>query len=346
MAARWSPFHLRLHRQLLRRPELLPRDGSLLLAVSGGQDSMALAGLLLDLRRLHGWRLELWHGDHRWRNDSGSHADGLAQWAQAQGLTLHRDCWAEPKASEAAARQWRYRCLERLAADRGSDAVATGHTASDRAETLLLNLSRGCHRRGLASLPQQRPLGPSGIPLVRPLLIFERAETATICQALELPVWLDASNTDPRFSRNRIRREVMPVLNALHPGVERRLSGLAERLAAAEEEDIALLNLALQALQPAQGARQAIGQANPPSLDRRGLLEVPAAAQRRLLSHWLKGATQLQLAAEQLTTLLSRLQPWEQCGEQHLADGWRLHWQGPTLWLTHGPAAACDEPHT
>ena len=67
MAAPWSPFHLRLHRLLLRRPQLLPPHATLLLAVSGGQDSMALVGLLRDLQRLHHWRLLLWHGDHGWR---------------------------------------------------------------------------------------------------------------------------------------------------------------------------------------------------------------------------------------------------------------------------------------
>jgi len=68
MAEPWSPLHLRLHRQLLQKPDLLPAGAPLLVAVSGGQDSMALLALLRDLRRLHHWSLQLWHGDHGWRS--------------------------------------------------------------------------------------------------------------------------------------------------------------------------------------------------------------------------------------------------------------------------------------
>ena len=75
---RWSPDHLRLHRHLRRHPELLPEGATLLLAVSGGQDSMAMLALLLDLQRLHQWHLQLWHGDHRWRPESGRQAAELA----------------------------------------------------------------------------------------------------------------------------------------------------------------------------------------------------------------------------------------------------------------------------
>ena len=92
----------------------------------------------------------------------------------------------------------------------GASHVVTGHTASDRAETLLLQLARGSHRRGLASLRPQRPL-TAALTLVRPLLLFTRAETSQIHAQLGLPLWPDASNADPRYSRNRLREEVLPV---------------------------------------------------------------------------------------------------------------------------------------
>ncbi|MFM7634442.1 MAG: tRNA lysidine(34) synthetase TilS, partial [Cyanobacteriota bacterium] len=216
MTPRWSRFHLRLHRLLLQRPALLPRGTPLLVALSGGQDSMALTGLLLDLGRRHGWTLHLWHGDHGWRLESARQAQELAAWARGQGLPITVERWqgrparqpesaggggAAAGGSEAGARHWRYGCLVREAQRLGAARVLTGHTASDRAETLLLHLARGSHRRGLASLGHSRPLAP-GIELVRPLLAFSRTDTARICRELELPLWLDSSNLEPHFSRN------------------------------------------------------------------------------------------------------------------------------------------------
>ncbi|MCX5937973.1 MAG: tRNA lysidine(34) synthetase TilS, partial [Cyanobium sp. LacPavin_0920_WC12_MAG_62_9] len=146
MAERWSPHHLRLHRHLLRQPVLLPQGGVLLAALSGGQDSMAMVALLRDLQRLHHWDLQLWHGDHQWRPESGQQASELEAWAQNQGLALSIDRWAAPIHREAAARDWRYGCMIERAQALQASHVVTAHTASDRAETLLLHLARGSHR--------------------------------------------------------------------------------------------------------------------------------------------------------------------------------------------------------
>lgn len=158
----WSADHLRLHRSLLQQPSLLPQGGLLLLAVSGGQDSMAMTGLLRDLAPLHRWRLHLWHGDHGWRPESAQQALELAAWAEAQRLPLRVERWSEPEEAggnrEAAARRWRYDRLWREALRLGCCHVLTAHTGSDRAETVLLHLARGSHRRGLASLRRQQPL--------------------------------------------------------------------------------------------------------------------------------------------------------------------------------------------
>jgi tRNA(Ile)-lysidine synthase len=326
----WSRFHLRLHRLLRQRPELLPREAPLLVAVSGGQDSMALTGLLLDLRRLYGWPLQLWHGDHGWRDDSARHAQQLADWAASQGLALTLERSGRPgQCSEAEARDWRYGALIREAERLGASRVVTGHTATDRAETLLLNLARGCHRRGLASLPYQRDLAP-GIALVRPLLVFSRAETAAICQQRPLPVWNDPTNTDPRFSRNRVRHELIPVLEDLHPGASRRLAATAERLAAEHHAEAGLLALALEALLVVSDA------AGPPrsvALRRRELVAQAAANQRRLLQHWISQWRGEGLNAHQLELLLQRLAWGRPPGLMDLADGWQLRWDRSTVVL-------------
>jgi len=325
MAEPWSPFHLRLHRLLLHRPQLLPQQATLLLAVSGGQDSMALVGLLRDLQRLHHWTLQLWHGDHGWRQESADQAAELRHWADQQGLALQVERWRTPQPGEAAARDWRYQCLQAAAAAIGASHVVTGHTASDRAETLLLQLARGSHRQGLASLRPLRPLA-EGITLARPLLLFSRAETARIQELLALPLWPDPSNQDQRFSRNRIRAEVLPVLEQLHPGAARRLSGLAERLAAEQDGQDELLQLALGQLRHTTGDGL-------PGLQRRPLMALHPGNQRRLLRAWLGQQGVMNLSASQLETLLAQLAPERGPGSQQLQGGRQLQWDRTDLWL-------------
>ena len=328
MAAPWSPFHLRLHRLLLRQPQLLPQHATLLLAVSGGQDSMALVGLLRDLQRLHHWRLLLWHGDHGWRPESAQQASALAAWAAGEGLPLERQRWDAPQPDEAAARQWRLACLQHRAAQAGASRVVTGHTASDRAETLLLNLARGSHRRGLASLRPLRPLGDA-VQLARPLLVFSRSETAQIQRQLQLPVWSDPSNDNPRFSRNRIRAEVMPVLEALHPGAGRRLSGLSSRLADEQDSQEQLEELALQSLLNDPGDPEA-------GLRRRALMALQPGNRRRLLRTWLQRQGNAELAAAPLEQLLERLELERGPGTLQLPGGSQLHWDRDWLRTSAG----------
>lgn len=328
MAEPWSADHLRLHRWLRQRPELLPPGATLLLALSGGQDSMALLALLRDLQRLHQWQLQLWHGDHGWRTESSAQAEDLAAWTDSQGLELWRERWAEPQRSEAAARRWRYSRLAERAQALGACRVVTAHTASDRAETLLLQLARGSHRRG--SGPRGlRPLA-GAISLARPLLGFSRDDTARLCKAWNLPVWHDPSNDDPRFSRNRIRAEVLPVLEALHPGASARLSALGERWEHEQPAEEELQQLALRELQQPDGAES---NRYGPGLDRPGLMALLPANRRRLLQHWLAQLGQPPLAAESLEGLLQRLEPQRGPGRLDLAGGLTLQWDRRSLWL-------------
>ena len=303
------------------QPQLLPQGSSLLLAVSGGQDSMALLALLQDLAPLHGWSLSLWHGDHRWHQGSSQIAAELNSWCEQRQLPLQVDQAAPGQVpSEAKARQWRYERLAQRGREAGAD-VVTGHTASDRAETMLLQLARGSDLAGLAALPSVRPLSPEGPQLRRPLLHLQREDTLQICLELALPIWEDPSNQSPDFARNRIRQEVLPVLEALHPGSTQRMSDLAERVSQVRDSQTELSQMALGLLQ------------TPAGLDRRGLGALSSATRRLMLAQWLQQQGVPAQPASQLDELSRRLESGAPGGAADLAGGWQLSWKGRELVL-------------
>ncbi|MEO0457575.1 MAG: tRNA lysidine(34) synthetase TilS [Cyanobacteria bacterium P01_A01_bin.114] len=239
----WSHTHARLHTHLRASDFLLPHSCSILIAVSGGQDSLCLARLLIDLQPKWGWQLALVHCNHGWRDDAAANAEHVQGLAQQWQLPCFIETAATPPTSEASARRWRYQVFEALARQHGFTHVATGHTATDRAETVLYNLLRGSGLEGLQSLPWQRLLSPSGaniranagadILVTRPLLNLTRQDTKAFCEAMNLPIWEDSTNQDLTYRRNRIRQELMPYLRShFNPQVERTLAHTAELLTA------------------------------------------------------------------------------------------------------------------
>lgn len=214
---------------------ILPPTQSLLLAISGGQDSLTLAESLRYIRQTTyptPWpQLALAHCDHRWPCDEGIAAH-VSAYAKRVGLPLHLFDAADdpPECSESAARAWRYAALARMANENGFDAVVTGHTRTDLAETVLFNLSHGAGSDGLSAMAWERPLC-AGIVLVRPMLDVSREETGKFCEESGLQVWQDVYNEDRKYARNRIRGDVMPALKeALHGRVEESLARTAQLL--------------------------------------------------------------------------------------------------------------------
>ena len=332
----WTVWHDRLHRELLQDPQLLPAGEPLLLAVSGGQDSMALTALLLGLRRLHHWEIRLWHGDHGWHPGSAAIAAELQAWSLEQGLPItvdrnssNNDATRQTGGTEADGRHWRYTQLACCAAALGSRVVC-GHTATDKAETLLLHLTRGTDLAGLGSLRRQRLLDAEQHPavhLVRPLLGLSRDNTAAICEKLNLPIWLDPSNTNLRFSRNRIRQQVMPVLNDLYPGCEQRMAALSERLSQVQDTQQTLLALSLEALKVGEGSKNL--------LQRKRFGALPLPLRRDLLAHWLQSCGAPPLTAPLLEELARASAAGSPAGGRDLPRGWRLHWDKKSLQLNN-----------
>ncbi|MEG5016912.1 MULTISPECIES: tRNA lysidine(34) synthetase TilS [unclassified Microcoleus] len=164
-SSNWTHIHAQVHKTLLYR-QILPSNQRLLVAVSGGQDSLCLIKLLLDLQPKWGWNLAIVHCDHRWRSDSEASANHVEQLAKNWGISYYLEtAWDIPK-TEAAARQWRYQALTEIAIAHNYPYIVTGHTASDRAETLLYNLIRGSGADGLSALTWTRPLADFGLPIL------------------------------------------------------------------------------------------------------------------------------------------------------------------------------------
>lgn len=296
--AAWSRFHARLH-QTLRNRSLLPVGRSVLVAVSGGQDSLCLMRLLLDLQPRWHWRLGLAHCNHRWRSDSDANADYVKQLAADWQLDYYGMVAAEPLKSEADARQWRYQVLGEIAQQQGYGYLVTGHTASDRAETLLYNLMRGSGSDGMQALSWQRELLPD-LWLMRPLLNFTRAETAQICQARHLQIWQDSTNNDLKFRRNRIRAELIPYLQThFNPRVESTLAQTAELLQA----DVDYLESAAAEL--LQQAGSAANPSLPARLNRTLLRSAPLALQRRAMRQFLQSLLPLSPNFDQVEKLVA-----------------------------------------
>lgn len=298
---------LRRVRGEVHRRRLLPPGGRVLVAVSGGQDSLALAEVL---RSLHAsarpgrrWlSLALAHTDHCWPGDAGC-ARHVAAYARDARLPLHMASPGgdEPvAASEAAARSWRYDALAAIARAHGYTHVAVGHTQSDLAETLLFNLAHGAGADGLSSLTWARPLPPpvagapaalerpppvAGAPvaLERPLLSTTRDETAAVCAERGLAVWSDVYNRDARFARFRTRAHVLPYLcEHYNPRVEEALARTAHLL----RDDCAALDAVARRVYRATVTRAVGG--GIVRIARRPLAEEPVAVQRRVLRIVLK----------------------------------------------------------
>ena len=192
---------------------------------------------------------------------------------------------------------------------------------------MLLQVARGSDLAGLTTLRPVRPLSADGPQLRRPLLGFNRTDTAAICRDLALPVWEDPSNQSASFARNRIRHEVLPVLEALHPGCSRRMAEQAERLSQLQVTQTELSALVLEQLQNGDG------------LNRRQIGTLSSATRRQLLAEWLQIQGVPAIDAAQLDQLSTKLATGAPGGSSHLPGGWQLHWRGDALKLTP-PAAA------
>ena len=247
----WTSWHHQLHKELIIDKKLIPNGANLLIAVSGGQDSMALLNLINDIKTRHNWFINVWHGDHQWHEKSAKYALELKSYCEKKNITFFCD-QANKKTipSEEKARDWRYRKLSeranQLLNDNQKDIdiyLITGHTNSDNTETFLLNLARGSNYAGLSYIDKKRLL-EKNIFLIRPLLIFSREDTKTICKMMKIPIWEDPSNSNLKIKRNLIRKKIIPTFETMYPGYSKRINSFAEKMSNYDKEQQDLGKLA------------------------------------------------------------------------------------------------------
>lgn len=258
----------------LRRDGMLRERDSVLVAVSGGPDSMALLHALVALGRGR-WRIGVGHANHRLRGrDSERDARFVARAAAELGLELF--VVEAPLGGganvEERARERRYAELLAVAARRGFRRLATGHTRDDQAETVLHRLLRGSGGAGLRGIARVR-----GDGVIRPLLDVGREDVLRFLAERGIAFRVDRSNASARFTRNRIRTRVLPVLEReLHPKARAALARTADLL----RDDEAVLETLAE--------RRRARLEEDCALACRRLAREPAALQRRIVRHWLR----------------------------------------------------------
>ena len=314
---------------------IAPGD-AVLVAVSGGPDSMSLLHLLGERAPAWGLRLGIAHLDHGLRPESAQDADWIRRLAASLALTLYteridvRELGRRWRLSlEEAGRRARYRFLRQTADRHGYGKVALAHHADDNAETFLLNLLRGSGRSGLAGIPPAREGR-----WIRPLIEATRADILDYLSCRRLTALSDSSNTDRGFLRNRIRHELIPLLERdYQPGVRAVLNRSAEVFREEEDWIESLVRLLLdQAAVVRQPGRVAL------SVD--ALAGLAPAAQRRIVRAGLRLIRDdlRRIGLVHVEGIIALVKRTGDGGPLHLPAGVRVRRRGDRLEM------ACGEP--
>lgn len=303
------------------------------IGVSGGPDSLCL----LDILHRLGYRLVVAHVNHQLRPEAEAEMLLVQQAAEQRNLPFyshkvevlpHAEAARLPV--EAAARELRYRFLFEIAQAKSAQAVVVGHNADDQVETVLMHLLWGSGLSGLRGMPVRAlpNAWSESIPLVRPLLGTWRHEIEAYCTAQGLNPVYDASNQNIAYTRNRLRHELIPLLESYQPGLRQRILRMTDLLGC--EDD--LLNTYTEIFWVSCLVRQGEGWE---ALNRQVFLGLPLPVQRRLLR---KAVARLRpglndLTYEDIQRALAFIWQPTQTRQVDWMGGLRLALEGNVLWL-------------
>ncbi len=302
--------------QAIRARDLLSPGDRIVVAVSGGPDSVALLSCLVALSTRWNWELSIGHVNHGLR---GAESDEDAAFVERLGkyfrvpVSIREVCLKKQDAKftkqsfQVYAREARYQALESILHERCATKIATGHTADDQAETVLMWMLRGSGTGGLSGIPPKR-----GTCIVRPILDISRSAIVAYLEQRQLEWRMDSSNRQPVYLRNRLRQDLMPHLKEYSPGIVNVLSRQAEII---RDDHAYLEDVAAEAFQQ----MCVIEDEKTIQLDRAALLGLPMAIRRRVVRQGLQkmmGKTQGP-RFDAIQRLLDRLEQGQ--------SGWTMH---------------------
>ena len=278
----WTSSLVKKVARAAARTRLIERGDRILVAVSGGPDSVALLSVLAALRERWGLALAVAHFNYGLR---GSESDEDQRFVAGLCAELGIPCRIERLdlsnrkrggSLQEYARELRYQALLKLAREMDMTKIALGHTLDDQAETVLMWMLRGAGTSGLGGIRARRAPG-----FIRPLLGFSRAQLISYLEEEHQGYRTDSSNAKPVYLRNRVRSEILPVLKKLNPGVVRVLTRQADILQDDDQylEDVALEEAGRLLKRHEKGAVH---------VDRDKLVGLPVAIQRRVVRHALR----------------------------------------------------------
>ena len=286
----------------------LEAGDTVLVAVSGGADSLALASAILTESKQYAITAIAVTIDHQLQSGSGAQAEKVEKQLKEMGygkVLTQKVVVTTESGLEAGARDARYQALSACAAQEKAAKVFLGHTRDDQAETVLLGLARGSGTRSLSGMAME-----NGI-YIRPLLHITRAQTVSACKELGIDAWNDPHNGNTEFSRVRVRTEVLPLMEEkLGPGISAALA----RSAAILRDDADALDEMAQAV---------ISRVDLSDLDCAALAELPRAIRSRVLraAIYAAGAPSGSVSADHLSGVEALVTSWRGQGEASLPGG-------------------------
>lgn len=218
-------------KRFINKYGLIKKNDRLLVGLSGGPDSVFLLTALLKFKNLYKLGIFACHIDHQYRKESYKDAQFVKNLCKNLNVPVEVRKIKLKRFTEESARNSRYRILKKCAVKFGCSKIATGHTIDDNAETVMMWLARGCGLNGLKGIPPRRA------EIIRPLLIVSKKEIISYLEKNNIKYCIDRTNFTKIFTRNKIRLEILPLLEKLNPKVKQHIFGLSEKIRRKKDVD-------------------------------------------------------------------------------------------------------------